>query len=346
MGVLRPLLCTAGVLSALELAAAGQDLHAQTYYMGAEGGWTSLSSTNDTLVGVPNHRTYNGGFTLGVRGGIEWGPWRLEEEYTYRQSSNDTAQLAALLAPGGSVTGQRTSNAIMTNLLYDVPLGLPVTPHIGAGVGAVEITDNLTFPVVGQIGNSSDWELGYQAIAGIRYDIGAGLALDLDYRYFATTNATFHTTPLAGNIKYSSGYSTNNVMASLVYRFGAPTPPTPPASPAPLPPPSPKVFLIFFDWDKETVTPEGIRIVRQAADVYKAGGRVHLQVTGYTDRSGSPGYNQRLSERRANNVARALTGFGVAPADMTVSGRGENDNRVPTAPGVREPQNRRVEITS
>jgi OmpA-OmpF porin, OOP family len=189
-------------------------------------------------------------------------------------------------------------------------------------------------------------ELGYQAIAGIRYDIGAGLALDLDYRYFATTNATFHTTPLAGNIKYSSGYSTNNVMASLVYRFGAPTPPTPPAPPAPLPPPSPKVFLIFFDWDKETVTPEGIRIVRQAADVYKAGGRVHLQVTGYTDRSGSPGYNQRLSERRANNVARALTGFGVAPADMTVSGRGENDNRVPTAPGVREPQNRRVEITS
>jgi outer membrane protein OmpA-like peptidoglycan-associated protein len=29
---------------------------------------------------------------------------------------------------------------------------------------------------------------------------------------------------------------------------------------------------------------------------------------------------------------------------MAVSGRGENDNRVPTAPGVREPQNRRVEI--
>ena len=66
--------------------------------------------------------------------------------------------------------------------------------------------------------------------------------------------------------------------------------------------------------------------------------------TGYTDRSGSPGYNQRLSERRANNVAKALAALGVPPAQMVVSGRGENDNRVPTADGVREPQNRRVEI--
>ena len=64
------------------------------------------------------------------------------------------------------------------------------------------------------------------------------------------------------------------------------------------------------------------------------------------DRSGSPGYNQRLSERRANNVAKALAALGVPQNQMIVSGRGENDNRVPTADGVREPQNRRVEIVA
>ena len=74
------------------------------------------------------------------------------------------------------------------------------------------------------------------------------------------------------------------------------------------------------------------------------GAPVRIQVTGYTDRSGSPGYNQRLSERRAEAVADALQRLGVPSSDMAVSGRGENDNRVPTAPGVREPQNRRVEI--
>jgi OOP family OmpA-OmpF porin len=71
---------------------------------------------------------------------------------------------------------------------------------------------------------------------------------------------------------------------------------------------------------------------------------VTIQVTGYADRSGSPGYNQRPSERRANSVANALTQMGVPRQQMAVSGRGENDNRVRTADGVREPQNRRVEI--
>ena len=110
--------------------------------------------------------------------------------------------------------------------------------------------------------------------------------------------------------------------------------------------PEARAFIVFFDWDKDTITPEGAQVVQQAADVYKSGAPVQLQVTGYTDRSGSPGYNQRLSERRANNVARALAALGVPRDQMAVSGRGENDNRVPTADGVREPQNRRVEIVA
>ena len=44
--------------------------------------------------------------------------------------------------------------------------------------------------------------------------------------------------------------------------------------------------------------------------------------------------------------ANALANLGVARSDMAVAGRGENDPRVPTPLGVREPQNRRVEIVS
>ena len=128
-------------------------------------------------------------------------------------------------------------------------------------------------------------------------------------------------------------------------KFGAaPPPPPPPLPPAPPPPPPQKVFLVFFDWDKYNITPEGQQIIALAAQQYKAGGSVRIQVTGYTDLSGSAGYNQRLSERRANAVASALAALGVARSDMAVTGRGMNDPRVPTAPGVREPQNRRVEI--
>ena len=106
----------------------------------------------------------------------------------------------------------------------------------------------------------------------------------------------------------------------------------------------PRVFTVYFAWNRAWVGPEGMAILQQAANVYKAGGAVTVQVTGYTDTSGSAGYNQRLSERRAANVARILASMGVPPNAMTVAGRGENDLAVPTPDGVREPRNRRVTV--
>jgi len=267
------------------------------------------------------------------------GPDPFEEEFSF--ANNHATRLAAL---GGSipVSGERNRYALMTNILYDFPLGWIVSPHIGAGIGAVNLHDSIaTKPPLADvtIASSSDWQFGYQGIAGIRYNINPALAFDLDYRYLATTDPTFKA---IGGVKYKSEYSTHNVVASLSVRFGAP----PPAPPAPPPPPviQRQVFLVFFDWDKDTITPDGMRVINQAADAWRAGGMVTIHVTGYTDASGSAGYNQRLSERRANNVANALGRFGVPRQAMDVSGRGKNDQRVPPADGVREPQNRRVEI--
>jgi outer membrane protein OmpA-like peptidoglycan-associated protein len=92
------------------------------------------------------------------------------------------------------------------------------------------------------------------------------------------------------------------------------------------------------------VSPDGGAVIKLAADASRAGAPVTVQVTGYTDTSGSPDYNQQLSVRRANAVAAVLVQDGVPQNDLVVTGRGENDLRVPTPPGVREPQNRRVEI--
>ncbi len=194
---------------------------------------------------------------------------------------------------------------------------------------------------------------------GVEYALTPNISVGGEYRYtdygfgsvrlgnVATTGAggAVATSPASARI----GLRDNTALLKVNYRFGAPPPPPPPmpaAMPAPPPPAAPRVFIVFFDWDRDTITPEGQAIIQQAADAYKSGAPVQLQVTGYTDRSGSAAYNQRLSERRANNVARALTGLGVPRNQMAVSGHGENDNRVPTANGVREPQNRRVEITA
>jgi OOP family OmpA-OmpF porin len=135
------------------------------------------------------------------------------------------------------------------------------------------------------------------------------------------------------------------ICALLAVAACAPQPPPPVATAPPPPPPPPEHnFIVFFDWDRANITPEGNEIVQLAATTFKSGAPVAVHVTGYTDTSGSAEYNQKLSERRAQNVATALVQAGVPQGDMTVIGRGENDLRVPTPDGVREPQNRRVEI--
>jgi OmpA-OmpF porin, OOP family len=374
------------------------------FYVGPEGGWTSLSNQRDQIRTTPfrvdsglvpangpffsnfnGSARYDSGFNAGGRLGLQYGPWRVEEEYSYRR--NGLSSFGGFFNPGGTnaFSGERVTHSIMTNVIYDFTIGWPVTPHIGFGIGAVDNVDSISLNTVtlnglgpttvsgpggvfGRIGagtpfpnptlggtflKGSQWNFGYQAIVGVRYDINPLLAFDLDYRYLATTSPTFTNKGVApfppfglpaSTVRYNSGYNTQNIVASLTMKFGAPPPPPPPAPPAPPPPPTHQVYLVFFDWDKYNITPEGQQIIQLAANQYRSGGRVTLQVTGYTDTSGSAGYNQRLSERRANAVAAALEHLGVPRSDMVVAGRGMNDLRVPTPPGVREPQNRRVEI--
>jgi len=196
---------------------------------------------------------------------------------------------------------------------------------------------------------ASTTNVGWTVGGGAEYMFAPGWSTKLEYRHTDLGSFNFNC-PVgpcvaAQNTKVKLD-DNNAILVGLNFHFGAPPPPPPPIQAVTPPPPPPRVFIVFFDWDRDTITPDGMAIIKQAADAYRSGAPVQIQVTGYTDRSGSAGYNQRLSERRANNVAKAMAGLGVPPTQMAVSGRGENDNRVPTADGVREPQNRRVEIVA
>src|SRR5690242_15030414 len=79
----------------------------------------------------------------------------------------------------------------------------------------------------------------------------------------------------------------------------APPPPPPAAAP---PPPPPKQFVVYFEFDKYDLTPEGARVVSDAAAAYKQTGSARIAVTGYTDLSGTQKYNLGLSKRRADTV--------------------------------------------
>jgi opacity protein-like surface antigen len=213
-----------------------------TLYFGVEGGWTHLDDVKASVgnsVGI--NQKYDEGFNIGARAGYEWGPLRFEEEFNFGNN-----HLNKLSGAGFSLAahGERNRYAIMTNAIYDIPVGWIFSPHIGVGIGAVNLHDSIGLRPVGGFGpcaagcalaSSSEWEFGYQAIAGIRYKFNPSLAFDLDYRYLATTDPSFKT--LSG-LRYTSEYSTHNVVASLTWLFAAPPPPPPP-QPVSYPPPPP-----------------------------------------------------------------------------------------------------------
>jgi outer membrane protein OmpA-like peptidoglycan-associated protein len=112
---------------------------------------------------------------------------------------------------------------------------------------------------------------------------------------------------------------------------------------APAPAPA-RSYLVFFDWDKADLTDRAKAIVKEAADNSTRVQVTRIEVNGYTDTSGTPSYNQGLSVRRAKAVAGELVRDGVPQDAISVQGFGDTHLLVSTGPGVREPQNRRVEI--
>jgi iron complex outermembrane receptor protein len=108
--------------------------------------------------------------------------------------------------------------------------------------------------------------------------------------------------------------------------------------------PAPRSYLVFFDFNKSDLTLQATQIVGAAA---KNAGPAHvtqLTVTGHTDTVGSDAYNMRLSRRRAESVAAELEKDGIPSSEIEIVAKGKRDLLVPTADGVKEPQNRRVQI--
>jgi outer membrane protein OmpA-like peptidoglycan-associated protein len=162
-----------------------------------------------------------------------------------------------------------------------------------------------------------------------------------DYN-FATTAAP-GLAPIAGKVRMGNDFN-HAILLGLRYSFNQPAPPAsaaPVAAPAPAPARS---YLVFFDWDKASLTDRARQIIKDAADNSTRVQYTRIEVNGYTDTSGTRQYNQDLSVRRARAVQGELIRDGVPAEAITIQGFGDTHLLVPTGPGVREPQNRRVEI--
>jgi OmpA-OmpF porin, OOP family len=219
---------------------------------------------------------------------------------------NNKASGAKLDQIGGFVNG-----------LYDFTFGdFPLSPHLGIGAGANWVESRGT-------------RFAMQGIAGVSYKMGGGVFISADYKFVDTF--------VPGRDIYD-----HTAMLTVGYKFGQPSRAAePPPTPAPT---TRQSFIVFFDFDRADITPPAMQTIQQAVAVAKSGNRTSLSVTGHADRAGTDAYNMALSMRRANAVKDVLVRQGIPAANIQVVARGESEPLVPTADGVREPQNRRVEV--
>ena len=143
--------------------------------------------------------------------------------------------------------------------------------------------------------------------------------------------------PFAENVRRSAHQSVKKANPDLVRKlYGA----TLAAQPA-----RSNRFMVFFDEGSDVVSPASLNEIELAKA--EIGKRVasEIMVIGHTDRSGSAEANEVLSQRRVDAVRVLLLAAGVPEADIETASRGEREPLVPTADGVADPLNRRVEIS-
>lgn len=309
-----------------------------------QGGWDNL-----------NINTQNHGFTSTVN---DKG-WLYGAEAGYDLRLSSSVILGVLGNYNWSSVKATTSDGLGSTIVADAKndwsamgrFGFKLTPstlfYVAGGYARTKIDYNYT-PVASLVSfNTSESYGGARGAVGLEQGFGSNVYVKVEYRY----------------TDYRNGFSRNQVVGGLGIRFGqyspAPVPVVEAVAPAPTPapiemaaplPPCPPIakvpgpFLVFFDWDKSALNAEAAAILDSAAEQYASTGQVSVILSGYADTSGTAEYNLALSQRRADGVRDYMIGKGVPAGAAVATGLSETNLLVQTADGVREPQNRRVEI--
>lgn len=328
------------------------------------------SHANGTSSEAGSSSQYRHGTGFTTFGSAGWGfgnGLRVEVEGVYNYSNINGRKGTESVAY--KTKGHDQGYGGLVNVLYDIDLrqfgiDVPVTPFVGVGAGYLwqdmgPLQTNYKNGSVNRVGGTNGG-FAYQGIIGAAYDIPGvpGLAVTTEYRMMGQLDqSSYSSTSWVGGGVHKGNADVDHrfnhqFILGLRYAFDTAPPAPPPAPPVVVPPAAAlaRTYLVFFDFDKSTLTPRAREIVREAAQASTRVQTTRIEVNGYTDTSAAhPGprgarYNMGLSIRRANSVKAELIRSGVPASVIDIHGFGESHPLVPTGPNVREPQNRRVEI--
>lgn len=209
-------------------------------------------------------------------------------------------------------------------------------------IAKANLTDKLDIYGKAAVGTKSTtiWE------AGLGYGITEDLDLSAGYRYINT------------EINDDQNASFKGAVVGLSYRFGGSTEEEPMVTPAPVYTPAPVVEQpvyatpkldyyvqsIHFDVDQDVPRADqkgNLEAMVTAANAYPT---AKIKLLGNTDSDASSDYNQKLSERRVQNVAQYAVNNGISADRLVGIANGENKPASTNDSALSKANNRRVDV--
>ena len=271
--------------------------------------------------------------------------WDLQGRLGYNRADEDTG-----IAGAG---GKYKSTQLGLDALYMFSRS-NFRPFLLAGLGATRNNLDYKIPGFDVDGKKTSWMASLGLGAQMLFSDNFGLQADIRHQF---SRGEVDSRNLATGERNNDDGSVGNTLVNLggIFRFGAPAPmiaeaapePAPIAAapmvePEPMPEPEPvaaapepakceptmETITVgaekLFGFDKAVLKDEGKAALNEAAEKVKANPEIKaVIVTGHTDRLGSDAYNQKLSERRANQVKNYLASQGVDAAMIDAVGKGE-----------------------
>jgi len=311
----------------------------------------------------------------GLYFGKKFGKSRMEFEYMIRRNNFDT-----FTQEGNSTTfpglatfnagGRQQNSSLMLNFWRTLTKSENWSFLAGAGIGLSHVSLEGLRSGQTRIADTSKWTPTFQAMAEIVRPIGEGLEIGFGYRLVRSARATFDTS--IGDANYKASH--NELFARISWRIGSDSAPSRKAepialperpvadkpAPAPMaakpvapvtmpvektPAPLPGPFIVYFAFDKATISDTALSTIIRAAQAYREFKAVEISTAGHADRAGPEYYNEKLAQARVEAVRDILVREGVPASKILLRSEGENVPAIATQDGVREKQNRRVEIT-
>jgi OOP family OmpA-OmpF porin len=325
-------LAVAATLGLAAFAASAEDMYRGAWY--AVPGVSYMNTDNDLNA--------NNGPGVFLKLGKELSDsWDIQGGLGYNRATQDTGVVGA--------SGRYKQTTLGLDALYMLSRS-NFRPFLLAGLGAAR--NKVDYNGTGLAGDSSKTSWLGNVGLGAQYLVNDSFGLQADLReQWSRAPMDRTVVPTASNTN-----TVSNTLLNLggIFRFGAPAPlpvvaaaepaapvaepaPAPVAEPAPAPAPAPEACKPnsetitvgaekLFGFDKADLKAEGKAALDEAAAKIKANPEIKaVVVTGHTDRIGSDAYNQKLSEKRAKQVADYLVAQGVDSALITATGKGESE---------------------